>query len=277
MTTAAENPSSVPSPSSVRIPGTGRNNQWSEEWWSTAPPNVKRCTAHNRKGNQCLHAAMNQTNVCRVHGGAAPQVKRAARIRLEMAADRMARQLLGIADSGQSEAVRLAAIKDALDRSGIQAKTAVDVAVSVKPYERVFDRISAGPREPARNELPESSDTAIESGEDDEVIGEFDDDEIDDDPYVPRVGRESESADDPRIVDVEVVADEYTDAMSDGSGTITPEDSHESLSVDPGLMPGPLGMREPAGSGLMPLDAAVEAASVMRQREAARIRNMRRR
>jgi hypothetical protein len=69
----------------------------------------------------------------------------------------MAKELLGIADSGQSEAVRLAAIKDALDRSGIQAKTAVSVEVSTKPFEIVFDAITAGPR----NDTPAP---AIEDG-----------------------------------------------------------------------------------------------------------------
>jgi hypothetical protein len=207
-------PSSVPTPSSVRIPGTGRNNQWSEEWWKTAPPNVKRCTAHNRKGNQCLHAAMVQMNVCRTHGGAAPQCKRAARVRLEMAADRMAKELLGIATGAESEAVRLAAIREALDRSGLAAKTAVEVEVSTKSFELVFEKIASGPREPTTQptlaELPESA-------ADDEIVGEFDDDPPDDGDEV----KDSGYTDSESVIDVEIVnPDADAQIMADDPGPI---------------------------------------------------------
>jgi hypothetical protein len=78
--------------------------------------------------------------VCRTHGGAAPQVKRKAKERLELAADRMARELLGLAEGAESEAVKLNAIRDALDRAGLGAKT--EVTVEVKPWEQLMDDIS---------------------------------------------------------------------------------------------------------------------------------------
>ena len=97
-----------------------------------------------------------------------------------MASDRLARQLLNMtSDPNVADPVKLAAIKDALDRSGLASKTAVSVEVGVKPFELVFDSIMAGPRDTntALAELPESDTAAIES-ESDEIVGEFDDDEI---------------------------------------------------------------------------------------------------
>jgi hypothetical protein len=67
-------------------------------------------------------------------------VRRKARERLELAADRMAKELLGIATDGQSEAVKLNAIRDALDCAGLGAKT--EVSVEVKPWEQLMGDIA---------------------------------------------------------------------------------------------------------------------------------------
>ena len=96
----------------------------------------RRCTAHRQDGQPCRRYAARGANVCRVHGGAAPQVVAKARERLALAADRMARELLGIATGAESEAVKLAAVKDALDRAGLGAKT--EVALAVKPWEDIM-------------------------------------------------------------------------------------------------------------------------------------------
>ncbi|MDV3135965.1 hypothetical protein [Mycobacterium sp. 29Ha] len=82
-------------------------------------------------------------------------MKRKARERLEEASDRLARELLKMAtDPKVSESVRLSAIKDALDRGGVSARTAVEVEVGPpKPYEQILDgvlRIEAGSREEFR-------------------------------------------------------------------------------------------------------------------------------
>lgn len=108
---------------------------YSDDWWA-AHNDEKRCVAHRKNGEQCLKPAKKGMNVCRVHGGAAPQVVAKARERISLAADRMARELLGIATGAESEAVKLQAVRDALDRAGVPAKA--EVIVELKPWERLM-------------------------------------------------------------------------------------------------------------------------------------------
>lgn len=117
----------------------GSTEVYSEDWWAEHG-NENRCVAHRKSGEQCLKSAIRGGNVCRFHGGAAGHVRRKARERLELAADRMARELLGIATDGQSEAVKLNAIRDALDRAGLGAKS--EVSVEVKPWEQLMGDIA---------------------------------------------------------------------------------------------------------------------------------------
>ena len=93
-------------------------------------------TARKRNGDRCGNPASHGGTVCGYHGGNAPAVKAKARLRLEMAVDRMPKRLFGFADCAGSEA----ATKDALDRSGLAAKNAVSVEVGIKkPWEAVFE------------------------------------------------------------------------------------------------------------------------------------------
>ena len=94
-------------------------------------------------------------------------MKRKARQRIEEAADRMACELLKMAtDDNVADSVKLAAIRDALDRAGLAAKNAVEVEVGPpKPYEQIFDRImvlEGGSREAFRRSrgIPDSSDAS---------------------------------------------------------------------------------------------------------------------
>ena len=130
----------------------------------------QRCTAHRKNGQQCRKFAIFGTNVCRVHGEAAKQVKAKAQRRIAMAADSMAREVIGIVkDKNISEAVRVTAIRDALDRAGVSAKTAIDVEVAVKPWEEIYTKITSGTREDYRrgtqhDDEDETQRPAIESG-----------------------------------------------------------------------------------------------------------------
>jgi hypothetical protein len=127
--------------------------KWSEEWWANAKPEVRahRCTAHRKNGDRCKRAAIQGGRVCTHHGGNAPAVKAKARQRIEDAADRMARELLKMAvDENVSDAVKLVAIRDALDRAGLGAPKTIDVAIAPKPWEQIFDDISGGSRAESR-------------------------------------------------------------------------------------------------------------------------------
>jgi hypothetical protein len=59
--------------------------------------------------------------------------------------------------------VKLAAIRDALDRAGLAARTAVEVEVGPpKPYEAILERIEAGSRAEYRRSIGRPDDSGIE-------------------------------------------------------------------------------------------------------------------
>jgi hypothetical protein len=90
------------------------------------------CSATRRDGEPCSNFARIGATVCRKHGGNAPQVLRAAQVRLLMASDRLMAQLLQIAeDKSEPTPVRLAAIRDALDRAGLGAKQQIELNAEV--------------------------------------------------------------------------------------------------------------------------------------------------
>lgn len=72
-----------------------------------------------------------------------------------MSADRMACELLKMAtDVHVADSIKLAAIRDALDRAGLAAKTAVEVEVGPpKPYGVILERIEAGSRAEYRRSI----------------------------------------------------------------------------------------------------------------------------
>lgn len=99
-----------------------------------------RCTARKQNGEPCRAMAARGATVCRVHGGSAPQVKAAAKRRLDQAADALVQRLLAFAlDGGTSDNVALQAIIAALDRAGLNVKQAMELsAKDPEPWEELM-------------------------------------------------------------------------------------------------------------------------------------------
>lgn len=139
--------------------------------WDTYAEPARRCAGHKKTGERCKNAAILGSSVCRFHGGAAKHVKAAARARLENATDLMAKQLLGMAiDPNVNDSVKLAAIKDALDRGGLKPPAEVVLSQGEsKPYEELFEGISTVSRAESRrargSSEPESYPPASHSAE----------------------------------------------------------------------------------------------------------------
>ena len=88
----------------------------------------RRCTAKAKTtGNRCKRRPIAGGNVCAMHGGKAPQVQRAARLRLAELVD-PAVVILGRA-MAQSDtwAVRVRAAEAVLDRAGYPRRHEIDV------------------------------------------------------------------------------------------------------------------------------------------------------
>ena len=147
------------------------------------------CTARSKRtGNRCRRPSALGSNVCRSHGSEAPQTRAKAQRRLQQAADVLVQRLLSLALDGDTpDNVALSAIIAALDRAGLSVKTAGTLEVSVKPFERVFDAITAGPRDPEQPALEAPND-------EDRLDAEAIDVEIVDPDADPSLGLDAEDA-----------------------------------------------------------------------------------
>lgn len=89
----------------------------------------RRCRAHNREGDPCGAAPIRGGAVCVAHGGRAPQVKLSAQQRLSGFVEPILNEMYRLAISAESEAVRVQAAKDLLDRAGLKPPERVEAAV----------------------------------------------------------------------------------------------------------------------------------------------------
>ena len=80
-------------------------------------PMEARCTATNRKGQRCGKPHIPGGTVCRMHGGAAPQVLKAAKERLLELQPRAIRRMGELIEQTEFPTVAFAASRDILDRT----------------------------------------------------------------------------------------------------------------------------------------------------------------
>src|SRR3990167_11007781 len=76
------------------------------------------CGKRTRAGKPCQKSPIKGGTVCRLHGGSAPQVKRAAKLRLLELVDPAIATLARIMATSENEALRLKAADSILDRGG---------------------------------------------------------------------------------------------------------------------------------------------------------------
>ncbi|BBX30952.1 hypothetical protein MMAG44476_37763 [Mycolicibacterium mageritense DSM 44476 = CIP 104973] len=197
----------------------------------------RKCTAHKTNGQPCERWAIAGGRVCPSHGGRAAQVRRKARQRLEEATDRMAKELLRMAvDPGVSDAVKLRAITEALDRGNLSAKT--EIEVSAKPFEQIAESAAMTLEITSRAEFRRAQGTEDGESDDDDPLASL---------HAADVAKatvdESRRCDeicygtsDPNVIDAETV--EIDGDVIDYGHTITPGDYE----------------REPTRLGVPPLD-----------------------
>ena len=89
-----------------------------------------RCRAHTSSGKPCKRWAIVGGFVCMTHGGTAPQVRRKANERILALAPRAAQIIATLAESSESDVVRLRAAQDLLDRG---LGKAVDLTLDLTP------------------------------------------------------------------------------------------------------------------------------------------------
>jgi hypothetical protein len=189
------------------------------------------CTARSKNtGERCRRYSMLGGNVCRSHGGAAPQTRARAQQRLQQAADVLVQRLLHFALDGKvADPVAMQAINSALDRAGLKA--GIDLDVNLKPFQSIFEQMDMGGSRAAYRGEPE-----------------------------PEPIRELEPMPNDDAIEVEVIdADEDDWPVPEPS---PPNEDGSAFDSEPNPSPFQAHVKPP--DQMMTLDAAVSAAAAMR-------------
>lgn len=134
------------------------------------------CSARRRNGEPCRNAPMLGSAVCRMHGGAAPQVRRRAQQRLLEASDKAAYRLVQMMqDKSIPPAVQLAAARDLLDRANIVGTQQINVEVGLTKWERHMQEVIieyTTDDEPDANDAEVVEDDQAETARDEQIRAE---------------------------------------------------------------------------------------------------------
>jgi hypothetical protein len=119
----------------------------SEARWALLPEHVIRRNGHMVNGGRCKREAEPGSVVCRLHGGAAPQVRRRAAERLIMSADHASQKLLESLDDPEVPyRVRAEIAQDLLDRAGLASTQAIKIVPAEDdPVMRFFEDAFSDP------------------------------------------------------------------------------------------------------------------------------------
>lgn len=131
---------------------------------SLAKNSEKQCVAIKTNGERCRKYAIMGSTVCKTHGGSARHIVNKARVRVEMASNRLMGKLIEVAfDDTKPAAVQLDAIKDSLNRAGLKPREQVEVG-PITAAEEIFSDIFTGTRAESRRARGfESPDHEIDS------------------------------------------------------------------------------------------------------------------
>jgi hypothetical protein len=149
---------------------------WVVRW---VPPEERRCKARTigrtarYQGNRCATPAIKGGRVCKHHGGTLTNVKKAAQTALAMAALPAAEKLIHIAikKSGVSDADRIKAIVQILDRAGVEGRQTVEIEIA--PWQKVLERVYAdGQDKTIDGELVEGEDYEVDDDEEPAEAGD---------------------------------------------------------------------------------------------------------
>lgn len=113
----------------------------SQVWRDGRSPAVT-CSAKTVSGNPCKRPPIKGSNVCRTHGGAAPQVRAKAQVRILMSADAAAAKLIEMIHSKKvDDRTKLLAVKDLLDRANLSGTQSIEVGVTKRDFSDVVSDV----------------------------------------------------------------------------------------------------------------------------------------